>query len=539
MSECRISLDRRGSGRVAHGQALESLGLHLDVGTMPQPTHLSGREPLPAWSPGHRPAAVSEWLVAGWSRFAALLALSGAWNACEPAGPVRSAEADASDSGMGGGSEAGPDAGPAPRWLAYVTSGSSTPELRLLDVAAPGKPPVSLQEGAVDLRWTKDGRWLLAELYGKRSALIDFSASTPGPVLPLELAGAGVHGCVPAQSSKRLACLLDEGTAQAPALVDLSGAKPVVIKVTGPTFLASSYPFTGWSPDSRYALYLAPSGNAYQLLVADAEATAPSATLISSSVVGLKVSPDSKFLAYGVEAPSPGFFLRNLASGSSSQISGDPVSFWSLGWTTQGTAIVYGGAAGLVAYAPATAQSVVVHPGSVGTLMVSPDGTRAAFFAYGELAHTLLDTQFFPPQKLGTLPGTPLCWSPPCRFLAVLDAPLLSLVDLQAPALPPKALSSGNLPPSDCEFQGELGLTWYSHLGNPVLGVATSPAWEGTALDAKTGPFATATFSWSSDLALLAFRDADSGWLTLAEHFPNPTLVELTGVSASAFAFRP
>ncbi|MBK9000661.1 MAG: hypothetical protein IPM35_33480 [Myxococcales bacterium] len=37
----------------------------------------------------------------------------------------------------------------------------------------------------------------------------------------------------------------------------------------------------------------------------------------------------------------------------------------------------------------------------------------------------------------------------------------------------------------------------------------------------------------------LAFRDAGSGWLTLAEHFPNPTLGELTGVAVSAFAFRP
>ncbi len=306
---------------------------------------------------------------------------------------------------MGGGSEAGADAGPAPTWLAYVTAGSSTPELRVLDVAAPGKPPVSLLEGAVDLRWTKDGRWLLVELDGKRSALVDFSLSNPGAVLPLELAGAGVHGCVPAQSSKRLACLLDEGTAHAPALVELTAGKPVVIKVTGPTFLASSFPFTGWSPDSRYALYLAPSGSSYQLMIADAEATGPSATLISSSAVGLSVSPDSKFLAYGVAAPSPGLFLRDLASGSSTQISGDPVSSWSLGWTTQGTVLVYSGAAGLVSYAPAIAQSVVVHPGSVGPLTVSPDGTHTVFFAYSELAHLLLDTQFQTPHlaRFGTV----------------------------------------------------------------------------------------------------------------------------------------
>lgn len=483
--------------------------------------------------------AVSEWIVGGRGRLAVPFCLIFAWCACDSTERVRSTHADAGDAGGGGGSDTGADAGQVPIWLAYVTADPNTPELLVVDVAAPDKPPLLLLQGAVELSWTKDGRWLSAELDQKQSALIDFTLAQPGPATLLELAGARAHGCVPAPSSKRLACVLGEGAAQAPALVDLTGTKPVVTQVAGATFPAGSSPFAGWSPDSRYALYLAlNSASAFQLVVVDSDAEGSAATLVSTSALGLAVSPDSKHLAYSEQTPSPRLLIRDLATGGTAQVSAESPSQGAFAWTTQGTALVYMSASALLSHAPAIAQSVVVHPGPVGNLMVSPDGTRAVFEAWSEPGVVLLDAQFFPPQKAGTLPGAPFCWSSPGRYLAVFTAPFLSLVDLDAPMAPAKRLSPGNLAPNGCKFQGETGVTWFSFV-NPVIGVAKGPAWEGAELVAAPGGFATPSFSWTSDLERLAFRDLDGSQLQLAEHFPAPVVTTLTSEAVSSFAFRP
>lgn len=92
--------------------------------------------------------------------------------------------------------------------------------------------------------------------------------------------------------------------------------------------------------------------------------------------------------------------------------------------------------------------------------------------------------------------------------------------------------------PNGCKFQGETGVTWFSFV-NPVIGVAKGPAWEGAELVAAPGGFATPSFSWTSDLERLAFRDLDGSQLQLAEHFPAPVVTTLTSEAVSSFAFRP
>lgn len=469
-----------------------------------------------------------------WLRWLWVPCLFAAWSACQTAPREGPGASDAGSGGFPEGSAGAP--GKAPSWLAYVSE--TTSRAHVVDVLAP--EPVSLIDDATDLRWTPDGRWLLLELTAKQSALVDFSKPSPGPPVLLELAGTKAYGCSPSRTGRRLACLLDDGTATTrAALVELDAASPSVTQVGGATLAADATPLASWGPEDRWVIYIAITSGAYQLWVVDSTATNPSAVLLSSSAKGMAIFGTTSSLAYSELQPAPGLFVRDLAGGSSVLVAASAPSQGGFGWTTQGTALAYVGAAQeLILHVPATQQSLVVSPGPVAGLLVSPDGTRLLYGVSGESEGRLLDTSLLPPKQIGKVPGSPVCWSDSSRFIATFAMPSLSLLDLAAPSSAPVTLSQA-FAPSHCLFQGDLAVTWYSTLKGGGIGVALGPGWQPAELVAEPSPFTRGNFSWSADLERLAFRELGSRRLQVATGFPAPQVQKLTEDAVSAFAFRP